>query len=181
MLPEPPIGTPISDNNGALKLKLGTAPVLTVKLKSPLAVAVPAVPLSAKSYPPATVEFAACRWSVVPIGGKATLPFAEVIPAGRLPRVSVTFPPIFTSDGCTIMEKLLGAYTVVGDGLTHKASVGALVAGYANGAETIGATSGFVTVKVRAPGALTKPIGKKVNKVVPLPGEVKFATETALA
>lgn len=52
-LPEPPIGTPISSFKGDEKKILGGALELTVKLKSPLAVAPPAVPLSTRSYDPA--------------------------------------------------------------------------------------------------------------------------------
>ncbi len=59
MLPDPPIGTPTSVFKGETKKKLGTAPVLTVKLKSPFAVAVPAVPFSMRSYVPAAVVFVA--------------------------------------------------------------------------------------------------------------------------
>ena len=49
MLPEPPMGTPNSFAKGAIKEKLGGEAALTVKLKSPLAVAVPAVPFKARS------------------------------------------------------------------------------------------------------------------------------------
>jgi hypothetical protein len=49
MDPDPPIGTPTSRDKGEAKKKLGTAPVLTVKLKSPLPLEEPAVPVNAKS------------------------------------------------------------------------------------------------------------------------------------
>jgi hypothetical protein len=52
-LPDPPIGTPISLFKGDAKKILGGALELTVKLKSPLAVAPPAVPLITRSYVPA--------------------------------------------------------------------------------------------------------------------------------
>ena len=51
-LPEPPIGTPISLLKGDEKEILGGALELTVKLKSPFAVAPPAVPLRTTSYGP---------------------------------------------------------------------------------------------------------------------------------
>jgi hypothetical protein len=54
---------------------------------------------------------------------------------------------------------------VVGDGVAHNTSAAGLVAGYANGLETIGPKSGFVTVNDKAPGALTKPNGKSLMSV----------------
>jgi hypothetical protein len=48
ILPDPPIGTPTSLWIGDAKKKLGGAPVLTVKLKSAVALTAPAVPFSLK-------------------------------------------------------------------------------------------------------------------------------------
>lgn len=45
----------------------------------------------------------------MPLGGRETLVFAQVMPVGKAPNVSVPLPLIFTSDGCTVNEKLLGA------------------------------------------------------------------------
>jgi hypothetical protein len=49
MLPDPPIGTPSSVFKGETKKKFGTAPVLTMKLKSAWAVVVPAAALRVRS------------------------------------------------------------------------------------------------------------------------------------
>jgi hypothetical protein len=113
MLPDPPMGTPTSVCNGMRKPKLGGALVLTVKLKLPVAVADPADPLRARLYVPAAIELAAWRCMVVPLGGSATLEVVEVIPVGKLPRVSVPLPLILTSEGSTVIEKLLSEKTVV--------------------------------------------------------------------
>lgn len=135
--------------------------MLTVKLKSPFAVAVPTTPFRVRSYVPAAAEFAACRCTVVPVGGSGRLAFVVVIPVGRLPNITVPLPLTFTSEGCTTNEKLLAVKTVVGDGLAHKASNGGFVAGYANGSEATGiGGSGLKTVNDRAPVLLTKPSGK---------------------
>ena len=52
------------------------------------------------------------------------------------------------------------------EGLAHNAIAAGLVPGYANGFETIGPRSGFVTVKESAPGALRKPNGKALISMV---------------
>lgn len=109
--------------------------------------------------------------------------FAQVTPAGSVPKVRVPFPLIFTSDGWTVNEKLLPGKTVVGDGVAHKANTAGLLAGYGNAFETIGPLSGFVTVKESAPGALTNPGGKKAKKdaVVPLMVSPANVSETPFA
>ena len=109
--------------------------------------------------------------------------FAEVTPAGSVPKVSVPFPLTFTSDGWTVNEKLLPLKTVVGDGMAHRASAVGLLVGYGNAFETIGPLSGFVTVKESAPGALTNPGGKKAMRdaVLPLMVPPPNASETPFA
>jgi hypothetical protein len=109
--------------------------------------------------------------------------FAQVTPAGSVPKVSVPFPLTFTSDGWTVNEKLLPGKTVVGDGTAHKASAAGLLVGYGNAFETIGALPGFVTVKESAPGALTNPGGKKAvrDAVLPLTVPPPNASETPFA
>ena len=97
---------------------------------------------------------------MAPVGASGTLLLVAVIPAGRGPRFTVPLPLTFTSEGCTVKEKLLPAKTVVGDGDAHNVNAGGLVAGYGKGSETIGPWSGFVTVTDRAPGLLIKPNGK---------------------
>jgi hypothetical protein len=91
-----------------------------------------------------------------------------VIPPGSVPSARFALPPTFTSEGCTCIEKLLPAKTVVGEGAAQRANTGGMVAGYEYGLEVIGPTSGFVTVKANPPGALVNPAGKLFTNVVGL-------------
>ena len=114
---------------------------------------------------------------MAPVAGSATLELVAVKPAGRVPRVTVPSPLIFTSEGCTTNVKLLPGKTVVGDGVAQSASAAGLDAGYGKGSET--SPPKLVTVRLSAPDLLKNPFGRKPAIVVGPVGTV--CSDTPLA